>query len=284
MRLVNFSASNRKPAVGLLVEDRVYAIDAYPDMRAFLSAGPCAMDAARRIHDGILAGFSLPSLERSEIRLEAPVKDPSKIICLGHNYKDFISETGVPTPPAPRLIAKYSNAICGPEDPIIYPRETRELGYEAEMAFVIGKPARRVTEEAALSYIAGYTVLNDVTASDVQALTGLGGKTFDNFAPTGPFLVTGDEVGDPGNLGIACWVNGIEMQRSNTNQLLYDVPYLVAFLSRIFTLMPGDIVATGTPGGLAKYRNPPAFMKPGDVCTVWVERLGYLENRVVSED
>lgn len=220
-----------------------------------------------------------------DVVLGAPVRNPKRIICVAHNYHDFIKETGVPIPPEPRIFSKYFNALCGPFDPIPYPAMTKCLGYEAELAFVVGKPARHVSPENALEYIAGYTVLNDVSASDLTAMDKqvLRGKTFDNFAPCGPYLVTGDEVGDPGNLALKLWVNGKVLQESNTNQLVYDVPHLLAFLSEIFTLEPGDIVATGTPGGLAKDRNPTTFMQPGDVCAVEFEKLGRIENRIVAD-
>lgn len=310
MKLVSFSVGCLKNRVGLYVNERIYDVNAYvekklacsgepfasqmadllvpPTMREFLIAGERAMNAARELEANLSAcclSVDAPSWPRPEVRLETPINNPSKIICLSHNYKDFIRETGVPTPPVPRIFSKYNNSLCGPEDPIIYPYETKELGYEAELAFIVGKPARRVSEEDALSYIAGYTILNDVSASDLTTLDiqVLRGKTFDNFAPTGPWIVTSDEIGDPGNLDLGCWVNGVQLQKSNTRELLYDVPCLVSFLSRIFTLEPGDIVATGTPGGLAKFRKPGTYMNPGDVCTIKIEKIGVLENRIVHE-
>ncbi len=223
--------------------------------------------------------------ERSEVKLGAPVRNPLRIICLSHNYHDFIRETGVPLPPAPRIFSKYNNALCGPDDPIIYPRTSKALGYEAELAFVIGKKGRRVPRERALEYIGGYMIFNDVSASDLTELDKqvLRGKTFDNFAPCGPYLLSADEVSDPGNLDLKLWVNDRLLQSSNTRELVYDVPMLVSFLSEIFTLEPGDIVATGTPGGLAKFRNPTTFMTVGDVCTIEIEKLGRLTNRIVAE-
>lgn len=309
MKLVSFTKGHLVKRVGVIVGDKVYDVNsivrqqlaekgepfaremadlvAPSSMRRFLEAGDRAMDAARSIERAVSNGqeYCDASWPLSSVRLETPVPDPEKIICLSHNYKDFIAETGVPTPPAPRIFSKYVNALCGPEDPIIYPPETKELGYEAELAFIVGKPARRVPIERALEYIAGYTVFNDVSASDLTAMDiqVLRGKTFDNFAPAGPYLVTGDEVGDPGTLDITLWVNDRVLQKSNTSQLLYDVPFLLSFISNHFTLKPGDIVATGTPGGLAKYRKPPTFMKVGDVCTIEIERVGRLSNVVVAE-
>lgn len=224
------------------------------------------------------------SFKSDEIELGAPVQNPKRIICLAHNYHDFIKETGAPIPPEPRIFSKYFNALCGPFDPIPYPAMTKCLGYEAELAFVVGKPARDIPIERAFEYIAGYTIFNDMSASDLTAMDKqvLRGKTFDNFAPCGPWLVTHDEVRDPGKLALKLWVNDKVLQESNTDQLIYDVPYLLSFLSRIFTLEPGDIVATGTPGGLAKDRKPTAYMQVGDVCTVEFEKLGRIANKIVA--
>lgn len=224
--------------------------------------------------------------ERKEVKLGAPVQNPLRIICLSHNYHDFLKETGLPKPAAPRIFSKYNNALCGPDDPIIYPRMSKMLGYEVELAFVIGKRGRHVPKERAMEYIGGYMILNDVSASDLTEMDKqvLRGKTFDNFAPCGPFLLSADELPNPGNLEVRLWVNDRELQRSNTRELVYDVPALVSFLSEIFTLEPGDIVATGTPGGLAKFRNPTTFMQVGDVCTLEIEKLGRLSNKIVAEE
>ena len=263
------------------------------DSVAFLAGGKRSWDGAAAVLDGA-QGNGCPDLgasgkrfmfERSEVRLGAPVRNPLRIICLSHNYHDFINETGGKMPAAPRIFAKYNNALCGPDDPIFYPKMTKMLGYEAELAFVIGKKGRHVPKEKALEYIGGYMILNDVSASDLTALDTqvLRGKTFDNFAPCGPYLLSADEMPDPGNLDLNLWVNDRLLQTSNTRKLVYDVPTLVSFLSEVFTLEPGDIVATGTPGGLAKFRNPTTFMKVGDVCTIEIEKLGRLSNRIVAE-
>ena len=224
--------------------------------------------------------------ERKEVKLGAPVQNPLRIICLSHNYHDFLKETGLPKPAAPRIFSKYNNALCGPDDPIIYPTMTQSLGYEVELAFVIGKRGRHVPKERAMEYIGGYMILNDVSASDLTELDKqvLRGKTFDNFAPCGPYLLSADELPDPGNLAVRLWVNDRELQTSNTRELVYDCPTLVSFLSEIFTLEPGDIVATGTPGGLAKFRTPTTFMQVGDVCTLEIEKLGRLSNKIVAEE
>lgn len=265
-----------------------------PDSVEFLRGGDRSWEAARAALDAV-QDFSLEDLsssgkrlifQRSEVKLGAPVQNPMRIVCLSHNYHDFIRETGLPVPPEPRIFAKYKNALCGPDDPIIYPKMTRCLGYEAELAFVIGKRGRNVPVEKAYEYIAGYMICNDVSASDLTILDKqvVRGKTFDNFAPCGPYLASQDEIPDPGSLDVKLWVNDRLLQNSNTRELIYDVPTLVSFLSRIFTLEPGDIVATGTPGGLAKDRKPPTYMQVGDICTIEITGLGRLSNKIVAEE
>ena len=253
------------------------------DMKRFLTREERGMDLARKVLEGTIDDKAV--FERSEVKLMAPITDPGKIICLSHNYVDFIEETGVPTPAAPRIFSKYQNSVCGPEDCIIKPDATDELGYEVEVAFVVGKPARYVSEEDAYDYIAGYTIFNDVSASDITTLDKqvLRGKTFDTFAPMGPTLVTPDEVADPMDLNFKLWVNDKQLQSSNTKNLLYGIPKLVAFLSEVFTLEPGDVVATGTPGGIAKFSKNPTHMFPGDVCRIECDVLGVLENKIVAE-
>ncbi len=264
-----------------------------PDSVAFLAGGmrsreeaAAALDHAKTSRCADLGASGKRFVfERKEVNLGAPVQNPLRIICLSHNYHDFLKETGLPKPAAPRIFSKYNNALCGPDDPIIYPRMTRSLGYEAELAFVIGKRGRHIPKAHAMEYIGGYMIFNDVSASDLTELDKqvLRGKTFDNFAPCGPCLLSVDELPDPGNLDVRLWVNDRELQSSNTRELVYDCPTLVSFLSEIFTLEPGDIVATGTPGGLAKFRTPTAFMQVGDVCTIEIEKLGRLSNRIAAE-
>lgn len=285
----NLLAAGKEPRYQALAAAVVPA-----DSVAFLAGGKRSREGARAALD-TAKGSRFPDLgasglrfvfERKEVKLGAPVQNPLRIICLSHNYHDFLKETGLPKPPAPRIFSKYNNALCGPDDPIIYPKMSKSLGYEAELAFVIGKKGRHVPKEKALEYIGGYMILNDVSASDLTELDKqvLRGKTFDNFAPCGPFLLSADELPDPGNLEVKLWVNDRELQRSNTRELVYDCPTLVSFLSEVFTLEPGDIVATGTPGGLAKFRTPTTFMQVGDVCTVEIEKLGRLSNRIVAEE
>ena len=205
-----------------------------------------------------------------------------KIICVGHNYREHMLEMGREVPKYPVLFAKFANAIIGPEDDIPYYPISEQLDYEAELAFIVGKKARNVSEEDALNYVAGYTIANDVTYRDIQRRTiqWLQGKTVDGSAPMGPWIITADDLTDPSGLEISLSVNGEERQRSNTENLVFTVPKLVAFLSSLMTLEPGDIVLTGTPGGVGVAREPQAFLKEGDVVRIEIERIGVLENKV----
>ena len=218
------------------------------------------------------------------MRLLSPLLRPPKIIGIGLNYRDHAEEQGAKIPKVPMIFAKWPTSLIGASEPIVYPGITQQLDYEAELAFVIGRRCKDVPAEDAFKYIAGYTIFNDVTARDVQLgdRQWLRGKTPDRLTPVGPHLVTADEVANPCDVGIRLWLNGELMQDSRTNQFIWDIPYLVNFLSTAFTLEAGDIVATGTPGGVGFVRQPPVFMRPGDRVRVEVEGLGALENEVVA--
>lgn len=216
------------------------------------------------------------------VRLEAPVQNPAKMICVGHNYREHILEMGREIPKYPVIFAKFANTIIGPQDDIpLYPISD-QLDYEAEFAFVIGKQARNVNQQTALDYVAGYTIVNDVTYRDLQRRTieWLQGKTVEGSAPMGPSLITKDEIINPEELEVVLTVNGEERQRSNTKNLVFTVPYLVEFLSSIMTLEPGDVVLTGTPGGVGVARDPQVFLREGDVVRIEIDQLGVLTNQV----
>lgn len=219
---------------------------------------------------------------REEVKVEAPVQNPGKIICVGHNYREHILEMGREIPSNPVIFAKFANTILGPDDAIPHYPISEQLDYEAEFTFVIGKKARNVSEEDALDYVAGYTITNDVTYRDIQrrTLQWLQGKTVDGSAPMGPYLVTADELPDPSGLNVVLKVNGDIRQSTNTANLVFDVPKLVSFLSNLMTLEPGDVVLTGTPGGVGVAMNPPNFLKDGDVVTIEIDKIGILENEV----
>ncbi|MDH7485528.1 MAG: fumarylacetoacetate hydrolase family protein [Anaerolineae bacterium] len=261
------------------------------DMLSFLQAGPpvwqAAQSVANWVHSSGLADTAAADFLSllSKVHLGPPVPNPGKIIGVGMNYADHAREQNLPPPKAPILFAKFSTAVIGPGEAITWPAEaSSQVDYEAELAVVIGRRARLVTADEAYDYIAGYTIVNDVTARDVQFGDGqwVRGKSFDTFCPMGPYLVTADEVGDPHKLAIRCQLNGVVMQDSNTDQLIFDIPMLVEFISRTCTLLPGDVICTGTPHGVGVFRDPPVFLKPGDLVEVEIERIGLLSNPVAA--
>lgn len=218
----------------------------------------------------------------ADVKVEAPVIKPGKIICVGHNFRKHIQEMGRDIPSNPVIFAKYANTILGPQDEIPFYPISEQLDYEAEFTFVIGKQARNVAEADALDYVAGYTITNDVTYRDIQrrTLQWLQGKTVDGSAPMGPYLVTSDELYDPSGLSMVLKVNGEVRQDTNTDDFVFNVPQLVSFLSGLMTLEPGDVVLTGTPGGVGVAMDPPSFLKDGDVVTIEVDKIGTLSNKV----
>jgi acylpyruvate hydrolase len=252
------------------------------DMTEFLKAGEPARALAHRAlaAAGARERCCVPAAEAT---LLAPVPRPGKIICLGHNYRDH---AGGPLPEHPTFFAKFWNVVVGPHQPIVYPRTSIEMDYEAELMVVIGQRVRYAVEERALEYVAGYTIFNDITARDIRKLTSQWtlAKSFDTFGPMGPALVTADEVPEPGALDLSLSLNGREMQRSNTRHLIFSIPFVIAYLSRALTLEPGDVIATGTPAGTGASQQPPVFMKPGDEVRIAIEKLGELVNRVVAEE
>jgi 2-keto-4-pentenoate hydratase/2-oxohepta-3-ene-1,7-dioic acid hydratase in catechol pathway len=219
------------------------------------------------------------------VRLLAPIPRPPKIICIGLNYRDHAEESKLPIPAVPTVFAKFPTAVAAPFSDIVLPKVSSKPDYEAEFAVVIGRGGRHIPEAGALDRVFGYTILNDVSARDFQTATTqwIMGKTFDTFAPFGPAIVTTDEIADPHALDISLTLNGEVMQSSNTSNLIFRVPRLIAFLSSVFTLEPGDIISTGTPGGVGFARTPPRWLEPGDEMVVRIAGLGELVNRCVAE-
>ncbi|OZU88742.1 2-hydroxyhepta-2,4-diene-1,7-dioate isomerase [Virgibacillus indicus] len=250
---------------------------------AFFSIGESAMHKAKEAYEYIMDNkVKTVYLTKEEIQLSTPIPNPSKIICIGKNYADHAAEMGGDIPEFPVLFSKFSNAIIGPEDSIEKSKATEKLDYEVELAVVIGKQASKVGQDEALDYIAGYTIGNDISARDLQKRTPqwLQGKTLDRSTPIGPWIVTSDEIDDPSNLKISSYVNGEKRQSSTTRQLIFDIPFLIEFISNLITLNPGDIILTGTPDGVGFAMDPPQFLQAGDVVTVEVEKIGRMENKV----
>ncbi|MFB6308332.1 MAG: fumarylacetoacetate hydrolase family protein [Haloarculaceae archaeon] len=224
------------------------------------------------------------TIPTDEVRTLAPVPRPGKIVCVGLNYHDHAEEQDEEVPEKPLLFGKAPTAVTNPGDPIVHPDDIEEVDYEVELGVVIGRTAKNVSAGEARDYVAGYTAINDVSGRDAQFDDGqfLRGKSYDTFAPMGPTLVP-DQYIDPGTLDVACRVNGETKQESNTEQFIFGIEELVEYISNAMTLRPGDVISTGTPGGVGIFRDPPELLEPGDTVEVEIEGIGTLENPVVSE-
>jgi 2-keto-4-pentenoate hydratase/2-oxohepta-3-ene-1,7-dioic acid hydratase in catechol pathway len=253
------------------------------EMSAFLRGGDAFMELAREAAERPAAERGALLSER-DVELLAPVPRPGKILCVGHNYIGHLAANRTTPPEFPTLFCKPATVVCGPGAPILKPRITDQVDFEAELAVVIGRSARRVPESAAMDCIAGYTAFNDISARDFQNRTSqwMLGKAFDTFGPMGPAIVTRDEIPDPHTLDLALTLNGVERQRSNTRFFLFSIPFLISYLSAVMTLEPGDVIATGTPAKLPG-AEPPAYMQPGDVVSMTIEKIGSLANPVAAE-
>jgi 2-keto-4-pentenoate hydratase/2-oxohepta-3-ene-1,7-dioic acid hydratase in catechol pathway len=249
-------------------------------MCAFLSAGADALDRARRVSGGTVGRIPL-----DRVKIEAPILHPPEFLAIGLNYADHIEESKMERPKFPLFFNKQSSCVTGPTDPIHLPRVSKALDYEGELGFVIGRACRHVPRDRAHEVIAGYFVVNDVSVRDWQfkAQTMTLGKSFDTHGPIGPWIVTPDEVGDPHTLELRTWVNGELRQHSNTRNLVFDCYAQIETLSRVFTLLPGTIISTGTPAGVAFAMKPPRMLEAGDLVRIEIERVGHIENRVIDE-
>lgn len=250
----------------------------YKNFDVWIRLAQEAIDQASKLDETFSYAFPL-----EEIKLNTPVPSPSKIICIGTNYADHVKEMGSKIPDYPVLFSKFTNALIGPEDLIYKNDQTEKLDYEVELAVIIGKRAKRVSEKDAFDYVAGYTIANDTSARDLQKRTPqwLQGKTQDHSTPVGPWLVTKDEITNPGNLAIQSFVNGEKRQSSNTKHLIFDIAHLIHFISYLFTLEPGDLILTGTPDGVGMARN--RFLQAGDQVTLEIEGIGAMTNKIVDE-
>jgi len=251
-------------------------------MKQLLAQGPAMLTLAREaMADG-------PEIDPESVRLLPPVPDPQKIICVGLNYADHAAETGATVGKEPVIFNKFPTALRAHGDPIELPGVASQIDFEAELVAIVGVGGKNIPRDLALDHVAGYACGHDVSARDWQQGKPGGqwllGKSFDSFAPLGPELVTADEVGDPHNLSIQLRLNGDVMQDSNTRQLIFPVDFLVAYLSQVCTLLPGDLIYTGTPPGVGMARKPPVFLAPGDVVNVEIEKVGLLQNSVVQAD
>ena len=285
MRLVTYS-SDSGPRSAVLRDQQVIDIqnaagDLPSTVRGLLALGDDGMRQAEAATKSV-AGEPL-----ANVRLLAPIPDPPKVICIGLNYADHAAESGLEPPTEPVVFNKFPNAVIASGEDIVLPSVSSQVDYEAELVVVIGRGGRHIRWDDALQHVAGYACGHDVSARDWQLGRPGGqwllGKTFDTFAPCGPFLATRDEIDDPGSLDIQLRLNGKVMQDSNTRQLIFPIPELVAHLSTIFTLQPGDLIYTGTPPGVGMARDPAVYLKAGDRVEVEIAGLGVLENGVAAE-
>lgn len=308
MRLVTFEVEGQD-SPGVLIDEHVVdlarAYQNAPDedtrrsaavttMRQFLELGEPGLDFARSIVDAARQGDLPPDypsmpLDGEGARLRAPILDPGKILCTGLNYREHAAEAETDVPAEwPFTFCKLPENIRGPGDSLTYPAISKQLDAEIELAVVIGRTARNVSEDDALSYVAGYTIGNDLTARDVQFVGGVDhkqfflGKNCEGFTPLGPCIVTTDEIADPQTLHMTSRVNGEVWQDANTGDMVFPVKRLVSFYSQFFPLRPGDILFTGTPGGVGLFREPPTFLEVGDVLSLEIEGIGVLENPIVA--
>jgi 2-keto-4-pentenoate hydratase/2-oxohepta-3-ene-1,7-dioic acid hydratase in catechol pathway len=287
MRLATIQTS-AGPRAALFHDDFYFDLhatdpDLSPSLRDLLDAGPAHLHAAAAVPDSPKAA----SYPQGTVKLLAPIPDPQKIICVGLNYRDHAEESGAPIPREPVLFSKFATALIGDGADIELPAVSHEVDYEAELVIVIGKGGRHLTAAEAMHHVAGYTIGHDVSARDWQLKKDgkqwLAGKSFDTFAPVGPHLVTADRVHDPLNLGIRLRLNGQTMQDSNTRQMIFPPAELLAYISQIVTLQPGDLIFTGTPPGVGFARKPPVFLKDGDVVEIEIDGLGVLRNKAVQK-
>ena len=282
MKFVTFRKARGDPEAGVIVRDQVVGLKGvgFPSMLAVLGGG---LESRARIESWVESSTAAYPL--NSVTLLAPIPRPPKLICVGLNYRDHALESKMEIPKVPTIFSKFPSAVIGPGEPIVLPKNSTQPDYEAEFAFVIGRGGRHIPAERWQAHVFGYTVINDVSARDFQMATTqwLMGKTFDTFAPMGPHIVSADEITDPHALDISLSINGEVLQHSNTRELIFKIPELVAYLSSVVTLEPGDVVSTGTPAGVGVARKPQRFLRAGDDVVVRVESIGELRNPVVAE-
>jgi 2,4-didehydro-3-deoxy-L-rhamnonate hydrolase len=282
MKLIRFGEiGNEKPGLLDSAGERIDASTCVKDYdEAFFASGGLEQLGAWARSQGAAA----PRVDAG-VRWAAPIARPSKIVCIGLNYRDHALETGAPIPPEPIVFFKATTALSGPYDDLVLPRGSMKTDWEVELAVVIGRRARYVAASEALDHVAGYTLHNDYSERAFQLERGgqwVKGKSCDTFAPLGPFLCTRDEVPDEQDISLWLSVNGESMQRGNTRSMIFGVRQLVSYVSEFMTLLPGDVISTGTPAGVGMGRTPPRFLAPGDVCELGIDGLGTARQRVVA--
>ena len=283
MRFVTFEVGgNVRP--GLVSKDTVIDLSAagFPTLLDFIGSDTVGRSKAEKL---VSASDEGSRYSLSKVKLLAPIPRPPKIICVGLNYLDHAKETGSEIPKVPTIFNKFNTAVIAAGEKVVLPKVSTQPDFEAELAVVIGRGGRNVAADKWADHVFGYTIMNDVTARDYQRATTqwLMGKTFDTFAPIGPWIVSADEIPDPHALDIKLTINGEVLQDSNTRELIFKIPELISFLSSVFTLEPGDIISTGTPAGVGFARKPQRFLKAGEEMIVTIAGIGELRNPVVAE-
>src|SRR5580698_7582351 len=280
MKLVSFSTAGGKVRPGALLEEGGVVVDlgaaGYADALAVIAAGVTSVDKSG----------AYPACKLADVRLHAPLANPPRLFAIGLNYREHAIESKMAFPKFPVVFFKLQTAIIGPGETIVLPKNSTEPDYEAEMAFVIGKGGFRIPAAEWKEHVYGYTIINDVSARDIQLSTSQWsmGKSFPTFSPMGPAIVTADEIADPHQLAIGLSIDGEVLQNSNTRELVFKIPALIEYLSSIAPLLPGDIVSTGTPSGVGMGRTPKRWLKPGENVTVTIHGLGSLTNPVIAEE
>ncbi|MEF8826132.1 MAG: fumarylacetoacetate hydrolase family protein [Halapricum sp.] len=281
MRIVRYT-TGADAALGVDTDDGIHALSGLPD------GEPTVQDMTNRVLleriRAVVEDGGLPLVDHDSADLLAPVPRPGKIVCAGLNYRDHAEEQDEEIPDQPLLFSKAPTTVTNPGSPIVHPGGGQEVDYEVELGVVIGRTATDLAESAVPDHVAGYTVINDVSGRTAQFDDGqwFRGKSFDTFSPMGPALVVGDDY-DPNAVDVALRVDGETKQSSNTRQFIFDVPELVAYISRNMTLRPGNVISTGTPGGVGIFRDPVDLLEPGQVCEAEIEGIGTLTNPVVAK-
>ena len=281
MKLITFRRSmSAAPEPGLLQKDAVYPLAplGYADAESFIAAGEKALASTQAMTS------QSTSVPLSSVQLLSPLLHPQRIFCVGLNYQDHATESKMAVQAVPTIFMKLPSAITGPDSDIVLPNNSTQPDYEAELAVVIGRSARNVTRDNWRQFVFGYTILNDVSARDVQLATSQWtlGKSFPTFCPIGPCVVTADELKDPHSLDVRLTIDGETMQQANTRDLIFDIPAVLGYISAIVPLEPGDIVSTGTPQGVGLGRTPPRWMRPGEEVVIEISGIGRLVNKTVA--
>jgi len=279
MKLIRWMNGN-KPATGIILNDEYFDTSSFGEDYNEVFFENEGLDRLQKFVESNKDG--LPKLSQ-DIHLASPIARPSKIVCIGLNYADHAKETNAQIPKEPIIFFKSTTALIGPNDDVVIPKNSKKTDWEVELAIVIGKKASYVEESEALNYIAGYCLHNDLSEREFQIERGgqwVKGKSCDTFAPLGPYLATQDEITDVNNLKLWLKVNGQAMQNGNTSNFIFKVPFVVSYLSQFMTLLPGDVISTGTPAGVGLGMNPQVYLKPGDVVELGIDGLGTSKQNV----